>query len=128
MPSKRLKQLVTMLEQEKHEAGEVLYAPGNPGDKVFFLMHGSVVLLKGSVPVATLSAEQGQATSTEFGMPIFGENAMLDRRPRSLTCKILSETTLLVLPLEQWAPMTMAVPDFKARLKKGKEIRNEDLG
>ena len=53
---------------------------------------------------------------------------MLDRRPRSLTCKILSETTLLVLPLEQWASMTMAVPDFKARLKKGKEIRNEDLG
>jgi CRP-like cAMP-binding protein len=128
MPSKRLKQLIEMLEQETHEAGETLYAPGNPGDKVYLLMHGSVCMLKGSVPLATLTAEQGQATSTEHGMAIFGENAMLDRRPRSLTCKVLAESTLLVLPLEQWAAATLAVPDLKARLRRGKEIRTADLG
>ena len=81
-----------------------------------------------ATPLCTLTAEQGQATSTEHGMHIFGENAILDRRPRALTCKVLAETTLLVLPLEQWAAATLAVPDFKARLRKGKEIRQADLG
>ena len=128
MPPRQLKALVALLEQEEHEAGETLYAPGNPGDKVFLLMHGSVTLLKGSVPVASLTAEQGQATSTDHGMHIFGEKAMLDRRPRSLTCRVTSETKLLVLPLEQWAAMTLAVPDFKTRLKKLLEIRHADLG
>ena len=128
LPMKQVKALVTILEQENYEAGEALYAPGNPGDKVFLLMHGSVAFFKGSTPLATLTAEQGSATATEHGMPIFGENAMLDRRPRALTCRVTADSKLLVVPLEQWAAMTMAVPDFKARLKKQKEIRAVDLG
>ena len=33
---------------EEYESGTTLYGPGNPGDKVFLLMHGHVTLSKGS--------------------------------------------------------------------------------
>ena len=67
------------------------------------------------MPVATLSAEQGQATSYENGMPVFGQLALVDRNPRQSTAVVSApDTKLLVLPLESWAACAMAVPDMCA--------------
>ena len=74
--------------------------------------------------VATLSAEQGQATSTEHGMPIFGQLALLDRNPRTTTAVCKVDTKLLVLPLESWAAASLALPDIKARLRRLRELPN----
>ena len=125
LATKALKQLVEMLVLEEHEAGTTLYGPGNPGDKVFVLMHGSVTVLKSKIQIAALSAEQGQATSAEDGMPIFGHMALVDRgslRRTSAVCA--TDAKLLVLPLESWASACMAVPDLKSRLRRV----NEELG
>lgn len=128
MASRSIKSLVTFLEPEECPAGTPLYGAGNPGDKVYVLMHGAVTLLRGKVTVATLSVEQGQASNTEHGLPIFGERAMLDRQPRSLAAVATADCKLLVLPLEQWAACSISVPELKSRLRKLKDIRTTDLG
>ena len=110
------------------EAGTPLYGAGHPSDKVFLLMDGAVTFLKGKAPLAGLAATQGQATSTEHGLPIFGEKAMLDRKPRALSCVATSPCKLLVLPLETWAAVSMEVPELKMRLRRLKDIRQHDLG
>ena len=128
MASRSIKSLVTFLEPEECPAGTPLYGAGNPGDKVYVLMHGAVTLLRGKVTVATLSVEQGQASNTEHGLPIFGERAMLDRQPRNLAAVATADCKLLVLPLEQWAACSISVPELKSRLRKLKDIRTTDLG
>ena len=90
-------------------------------------MHGQVTLLKGSTPLCTLTAEQGQATATEHGMHIFGENAILDRRPRAHTCKVLAETTLLCFRSSSGRQRRSRCLTSSAAAK-GKEIRQADLG
>ena len=60
-------------------------------------------------------------------MPIFGEGALLDRRPRSLVAVATSECKMLVLPVEQFAAASLAVPDLRARLRRLKAIRGVDL-
>ena len=76
-------------------------------------------ILKSSTPVATLRAEQGQATAAEHGLPIFGQMALVDRNPRQTSAVVTAPgTKLLVLPLEAWAALAMAVPDIKSRLRR----------
>ena len=113
-----LKEAVTMLVLDEVEGGTTLYTEGNPGDKVFFVMHGSVKIYNKSKLVATLTAEQGQATTTEGGMPIFGHFALTERSPRQRKAVVAMDSKLLVLPLESWAAFTLAIPDIKGRLKK----------
>merc|ERR1711898_26295 len=107
-----------MLVLDEVEGGTTLYTEGNPGDKVFFVMHGSVKIYNKSKLVATLTAEQGQATTTEGGMPIFGHFALTERSPRQRKAVVAMDSKLLVLPLESWAAFTLAIPDIKGRLKK----------
>lgn len=98
---------------------------GNPGDKVYILMHGSVVISKGATMIGTLAAEQGQSANgvSELGLPVFGEMAMLDRKPRMATATAATDCKLLVLPIEQFAACMLLVPDIKARLRQLKDVR-----
>lgn len=66
----------------------------------------------GPVPAA------GGAAATPGGLPAFGETAMLDRRPRTAHARAVTDVKLLVLPVEQFAACTLAVPDMKARLRR----------
>jgi CRP-like cAMP-binding protein len=118
---------VPILLPEEAEIGATLFSPGNPGDKVYLLMHGSITILKGKRPIATLSAEQGQATSSELGLPIFGYLAMVDRSPRTISAVAAADSKLLVLPLEQWAAAQVAMPDLKKRLVRNKDLYGEGV-
>lgn len=128
LPARVLKQFVPLLNLEEVEAGTILYSVGNPGDRVLLLLHGSVTILKGSTPLTTLSAVQGQAATTPEGLPIFGELALLDRRPRVLKAVVASNAKLLVLPVEQFAAAALAMPDVRQRLRRLKSVRAVDVG
>ena len=125
LPSKTLKQLVPLFSLEEWPAGTSLFDVGNPGDKVYMLMHGSITVSKGQLVLATLTAEQGvRATSASgSGLPVFGEMAMLDRKPRVAAARCATDVKLLVLPVDQFTLATMIVPDIKSRLRRLKETR-----
>ena len=51
--------------------------------------------------------------------------AVLDRKPPVNAAVVTADAKLLVLPVEQFAACTLAVPDFKARLRKLRELRRK---
>ena len=74
--------MVPLFSLEEVSAGTTVFRAGNPGDKVYIVMHGNVEIRKGSKLLSTLRAEQGCGGSSELGLPVFGEMAMLDRKVR----------------------------------------------
>jgi len=123
LPPKTLKLVVPLFTLEEHASGTQIFDVGMPGDKVYILMHGSVTIAKGKTVLATLVSEQGQSASALQGLPIFGEMAMLDRRPRIAAASAATDCKLLVLPVEQFAACMLLVPDIKARLRQLKDVR-----
>jgi len=122
-----LRQLVPLFTLEEHAEGTKLFTVGMPGDKVYILLHGSVVITKGALTLATFRAEQGQAASSpdQIGLPLFGETALLDRRPRVAAATTLTDSKLLVLPNEQFSACMYLLPDMKSRLRRVKEQRRK---
>ena len=76
LSTRAMKEVVPLFELEQHEAGVRIFGEGEPGNKVYIMLHGIVVVCKGSLELATLDA----AASDENVM--FGEMAILDRKPR----------------------------------------------
>ena len=118
-----LKQVVPLFSLEEIESGGTIFTAGGPGDKVYILMHGSVGIWKGKLLLNTLSAEQGTSSATEMGLPVFGEMAMIDRRPRAAMATAQTDVKLLVLPYDQFAACMMILPDMKSRLRRLTELR-----
>ena len=54
---------------------------------------------------------------------MFGEMALIDRKPRVASAVCDTDSKLLVLPNDQFASCMMTVPDIKARLRRMKEMR-----
>jgi len=131
LPSRALQQVVAMLETESAVAGDYLYTAGGPSDRVFLLRRGAIQLLRGRQPVATIArgtpgtaADAGSArggadaAAVRQGLPLVGEMALLDRRPRTVAARAVCDCELLVLPVEQFAAFSLAVPDFRTRLRR----------
>lgn len=123
LAAKTLKLVVPLFFLEEHEAGTKLFDVGNPGDKVYILMHGSITIQKGKQVLNTLVSEQGTSAKTEAGLPVFGEMAMIDRKTRMAAAYAATDCKLLVLPVEQFAACMLLVPDIKARLRRLKDVR-----
>ena len=123
---RQLKQLAPLLSLEEHPSGSKLFSIGSPGDKVFIMMHGAVSIYKGKTRLSQLHAEQGQAASSSLGLPIFGEMALIDRKPRVVSVVCDMDCKLLVLPVDQFAAAMFILPDLKARLRRMKEQRRTE--
>jgi CRP/FNR family cyclic AMP-dependent transcriptional regulator len=64
-------------------AGEAIYIEGDDGTHMYGVVSGAVELRKGSVVVASLGPDD-----------VFGERALIDHLPRSLTAVATAETVL----------------------------------
>jgi CRP/FNR family transcriptional regulator, cyclic AMP receptor protein len=64
-------------------AGETIYSAGDPGNHMYGVVSGAVELRKGSVVVATIGPND-----------VFGERALIDHQPRTLSAIAKEETTL----------------------------------
>lgn len=79
-----------LLEHKSYEAGEVAVAEGGPGDAMFVVASGRLVV--------TTKAPQGDVELGELGPgDFFGEAALLSGRPRTATVRAAAPTQCLVL-------------------------------
>ncbi|HEX8796653.1 MAG TPA: DUF1003 domain-containing protein [Polyangiaceae bacterium] len=83
--------LAAQLEERRCAKDEVVFRQGDPGDRLFIIRDGAVVISHGEgkarVDLATLSNGQ-----------YFGELSLFDGEARSATATARRDTTLLVLP------------------------------
>jgi CRP-like cAMP-binding protein len=99
LPDAKLEELLRFLVVQAVAAGDVIFEEGSLGDTMFLLAAGQVSIEKdieagGSVELALLGAGD-----------VFGEMALIERRPRSARAVARADTTLFVLgrqDLQHW--------------------------
>jgi len=98
-------QIITLLRSRTFEAGDVIVRRGMPGDSMFFLVSGDVVV----------ETESGEVTLKEGDF--FGEMALLEHRPRSSTVMAATRVRALVLDREDLERLARRHPAIMARIR-----------
>ena len=102
----------------RYARGAVICAEGEPGEAMYLIYHGSVVVEKKGWrdPVAHLK-------DGDF----FGEMALLFGEPRSATVTTLEETEVFCLASEDFHRIVGLSPDMTQLLRKLAETRRREL-
>lgn len=85
-----LKIIGRYLRHDTKQAGEVIFNEGDPGSFMLILAEGRVSVFKGGESGTHLLSYEGRGR-------FLGEMALLDREPRSATCKADTACTMLTL-------------------------------
>lgn len=88
------------------ESGETVFKLGDPGDALYILAEGQVLLTD---PTGNVLATLGQGDA-------FGEMALLGNRPRNATVKTLRETSLLVIDAQSFQHLLERDSTFRAKV------------
>lgn len=97
------------------KAGDIVFREGDPGDKIYFLMCGSVSVL------ASLSAN-GDASSrlATFGEGVFfGDMAILEKKPRSATVRADAHTEVLYMTVDDFEKLVKTRPLIASKMLLG---------
>lgn len=104
LPLLVVEQLARSLEPVTVNAGDVVVAQGDPGDRYFLIESGSAEVLGDDVTITQLKPGDG-----------FGEIALLRRVPRTATVRALTELHLLSLSSDRFlAALTLYPPSAAA--------------
>jgi len=87
-----LASLARLAKGEIHEAGEVVFKEGEPGDALYVIVRGAVEIRRGADDVITVLKAPD----------VLGEMAVLDERPRSATATAVEGTELLGIGSEEF--------------------------
>ena len=98
-------QIITLLYSRTFDAGEVIVRRGAPGDSMFFLVSGDVVVEADSGDIALKEGD------------FFGEMALLEQRARSSTVRAATRVRLLVLDREDLERLGRKHPAILARIR-----------
>jgi HEAT repeat protein len=86
LSGEQLLPVTEIVQRKTFEAGDVVFAEGEPGDHLYVVLDGEVDVLKGGERVATLGTKE-----------CFGEMALLDQSPRSASIRARKELELLAI-------------------------------
>lgn len=81
--------------------GEVIFAQGDPGESLFVVREGSVELKAGDTVVETVAAPG-----------LFGEMALIEDEPRSLTAVAAGAAALIEIPARHFWVLVHDTPYF----------------
>jgi glutaminase len=106
----QIRELREMLEIRHYAAGDVIIAVGEEPEALYFLVSGRV-----SVLVELRAGAAHRLTTCVPGM-LFGDMAIVERRPRSATVRADGPVECYVLPLEGFDRLTETHPPLKVAL------------
>ena len=99
-----------VLKKRRFKAGETIVNMGDPADSLFFLASGQV-----SVSIDLAGGASRRLTTCTPGM-LFGEMAILERRPRSAMVKADTPVECWELAIADFEHLTATHPEIKAKL------------
>jgi CRP-like cAMP-binding protein len=104
------------LEELDVEPGETIVREGHLGHEWYVILDGQVEVIRGSVPVATLGPGDH-----------FGEIALLNRIPRTVTIRALVPTRILLVLESTFHALMTASPEFAHRITEAAAVRRTYL-
>lgn len=114
----QLDEVLSLMLMVRYEAGTVICAEGEPGDAMYLIYSGTVLVTKEAwtKPVARL--QDGD---------FFGEMALLLGEPRSATVTTEGETEVFCLASEDFQRIVGRSPDMTEALRRLAEARRAEL-
>ncbi len=106
----RIAVLREVLEPRRYEDGAIIIRPGDAADVLFFLMKG-----RASVFIDGPNGTTRRLTTCTPGM-LFGEMAILERRPRSAGVRADGAVECYAMSVEAFEQLTATHPDLKVKL------------
>ena len=101
-----LEELATVVEERRTEPGKDLFREGDPGDAVYLIVKGSVVVFTGG-------GDRPERVLSELGAgACIGEMAVLDASPRSATVRALDRLRSLRVPGEGFKRVMAERPEM----------------
>jgi NADH dehydrogenase len=95
------------VEREHFQPGETVFAAGDHGDKVYFVVKGELEALRDSARVASL--KDGD---------VFGEAALLSNAPRNATIRAVTATDVVTVSREAFDAILRHVPGVEPEMKR----------
>ena len=109
---RELKKVRFLMREENFSKGEFIIHEGDVGDRLFFIVKGSVEILK---EVSTAKGEKLERIAVLGDGDMFGEMELIDIQPRAANVKALEDTTALTLSnrdlhqIEKWNLKTFTI-------------------
>ncbi len=102
-----LEELADVVEERRVDAGQELFHEGDPGDAVYLIVKGSVVVFTGGGP------DREERILNQLGAgACIGEMAVLDAAPRSATVRAIERTRTLRVPGEGFKRVMSERPEM----------------
>jgi hypothetical protein len=102
-----LEELATVVEERRVDPGKDVFREGDPGDAVYLIVKGSVVVFTGG------DGTRPERVLSELGAgACIGEMAVLDASPRSATVRALERTRTLRVPGEGFKRVMTERPEM----------------
>lgn len=93
-----------LLELEYPE-GHIIFREGEPGDKMYIIVSGQVIIQKGEGDAIEMTLTLGSGEC-------FGEMAILDGLPRSASVKVTKPANLLAIEREDFRELLRVYPEI----------------
>lgn len=103
--------LAIHLRERRFNKNQVIFQEGEPGDSCFFVVFGSVAVLK------KLDDGKYEALAVLKSGQMFGQVSLIDGQPRSATCAAASRALLLELPKMHFDEMFATGETFAFRFQ-----------
>lgn len=107
LSEKDLDSVSAALKKRVLAAGEVIFNQGDPGDELIIVVEGRVAIY---APSAGANAG-GQTIRIFQPGEMLGEMALIDQKPRSLSARAATETTILALSKDDFRKLLLQNPE-----------------
>ena len=98
--------IAAQMEEEQCEAGKTIFAQGADADRFY-------IIYQGSVNITSLQREQTQPVATLVAGDYFGEEALLENRPRSAAATTAERCSLFLITGAAFKAMVKQYPRLK---------------
>lgn len=106
----RIEKSIYQKSVKSYEPGQVIFKEGDPGDEMFIIIEGEVEIRKRT------SSSTARTLSTFKGGDVFGEMAIIERKPRSAAAVAVKPSRMLVMNEALFLAMIERNPDFARKM------------
>lgn len=97
--------IADILQELEFQEGHIIFNEGDPGDKMYIIVSGQVIIQKGE-------GDKVEMTVTLGSGECFGEMAILDGLPRSASVKVTKLANLLAIEREDFRELLRVYPEI----------------
>ena len=110
IPEEELDIIESEMRVREYKAGELLFKEGDPGDEMY-------IVIAGRVSVFVIDNEGEEVSLYEMAKgDFFGEMSIIERAPRSASCRVIQESVFLIFHADDLMRITVSMPECAAKI------------